>query len=228
MTETPSLLRVHHDDSSAAPAAAVLARAFFEDPMFVFLAPDAEQRRRWLKVVQTAHIEFFSPEGHTYAAVNRDGEIGGAVCLIPPNRYPMRRLAKLRYELRLVLRPSPWCPPLGSLFRGAPYDPASSRMHPWAPHWYVHTLGVDPRQQGKGLGSLLMERAVELADSSGNVLYLETQNEGNLPFYQRHGLQLIGQETPHTQGPTIYGLSRQPSSPSRVSFPTSRQGTIPS
>ncbi len=209
MTSAPSIARVTRKTETGAAAADSLARAFIDDPMFVFLAPDQDQRRRWLQVVQSAHIDLISVEGHTYAACTSSGEVGGAICILPPGRYPMPRPRMWRYELRLVLFPEPWCPPLWSLFRGAPYDPASSSLHPKEPHWFVHTLGVSPDHQSKGLGGLLMERVVELADGTRQPLYLETQNEENLSFYRRFGLEVIGEDTPHTKGPTIFGLLRR-------------------
>lgn len=51
--------------------------------------------------------------------------------------------------------------------------------------WYI---GVDPTQQGKGLGSMMLE--LIKADHEKPV-FLETSNPRNFSFYESHGFELI-------------------------------------
>jgi len=64
--------------------------------------------------------------------------------------------------------------------------------HPDEPHWYLAVLGVDANRQGKGLGSLLMKHALARIDAEGATAYLESSNPRNVPFYERHGFEVIG------------------------------------
>jgi ribosomal protein S18 acetylase RimI-like enzyme len=66
------------------------------------------------------------------------------------------------------------------------------KYHPEEPHWYLATLGVDVNRQGKGLGSILMKHALTRIDREGATAYLESSNPRNIPFYERHGFEVLG------------------------------------
>lgn len=65
-------------------------------------------------------------------------------------------------------------------------------FHPHEPHWYLAVLGVDVNRQGKGLGSILMKHALARVDAERKPAYLESSNPRNIPFYERHGFEVIG------------------------------------
>jgi ribosomal protein S18 acetylase RimI-like enzyme len=66
------------------------------------------------------------------------------------------------------------------------------QYHPHEPHWYLAVLGVDVSRQGRGLGSLLMKYALARVDNERMPAYLESSNPRNIPFYERHGFEVIG------------------------------------
>lgn len=65
-------------------------------------------------------------------------------------------------------------------------------FHPHEPHWYLAVLGVDANRQGKGLGSILMKHVLARVDSDRMPAYLESSNARNIPFYERHGFEVLG------------------------------------
>ncbi len=65
--------------------------------------------------------------------------------------------------------------------------------HPRESHWYLAVLGADVAYQGNGLGSLLMKHALALCDRDRLPAYLESSNPANVPFYRRHGFEVMGQ-----------------------------------
>jgi GNAT superfamily N-acetyltransferase len=50
---------------------------------------------------------------------------------------------------------------------------------------------VEPEQQGKAVGTAIMQHLVEKADEAKVGCYLENSNPRNLPFYQRFGFQTV-------------------------------------
>jgi ribosomal protein S18 acetylase RimI-like enzyme len=66
------------------------------------------------------------------------------------------------------------------------------QYHPHEPHWYLAVLGVDVSRQGRGLGSLLMKHALQRVDAERMTAYLESSNPRNIPFYERHGFEVVG------------------------------------
>ena len=65
--------------------------------------------------------------------------------------------------------------------------------HPEDLHWYLPAMGVDPRVQGKGYGAALLNKSLSACDTSCRLAYLESTNPINVPFYQRHGFEVIGE-----------------------------------
>lgn len=68
-----------------------------------------------------------------------------------------------------------------------------SRLGRTPPFEYeVHTIGVDPAYQGRGIGRRLLEELLAFAD--GGVVYLEvrTDNEAALALYRSTGFEQVG------------------------------------
>ncbi len=67
------------------------------------------------------------------------------------------------------------------------------KFHPTEPHWYLPMIGVDPASQGRGIGAALMTEALRAVDRDGRIAYLESSNPKNIPLYQRHGFEVVGE-----------------------------------
>ena len=76
------------------------------------------------------------------------------------------------------------------------------------PHWYLRLLGVDSGLQGRGLGGLILAYGLARADESGHPCFLETFAERNVPFYLRHGFQLVLDEVEPNSGIRYWGFHR--------------------
>lgn len=81
--------------------------------------------------------------------------------------------------------------------------------HPDKPHWYLHEIGVDPYHQNEGLGSVLMKYALPKCDADGIFSYLESSNPLNVPFYERHGYEVMKVIQVGTS-PTFTLMAREP------------------
>ena len=81
--------------------------------------------------------------------------------------------------------------------------------HPREPHWYLPLIGIDPKHQGKGLGGALLDHALKICDRDGALAYLESSNPRNVPLYQRHGFEILGQ-IQFGSSPTLVPMLRRP------------------
>jgi GNAT superfamily N-acetyltransferase len=66
-----------------------------------------------------------------------------------------------------------------------------AKSHRPQPSWYLAAIGVEPGAQGRGLGRKLLEWGVERAERAGERVYIETNAELNVPFYERAGLRVV-------------------------------------
>jgi GNAT superfamily N-acetyltransferase len=94
------------------------------------------------------------------------------------------------------------------------------RRHPSATeHWYLHHLGVEPRQQGRGLGGDLLRPMLELCDRQGISSYLESSTDRNRALYERNGFSPKGTLSMPAAGPKLRKMWRDPISSSTEQGP---------
>jgi ribosomal protein S18 acetylase RimI-like enzyme len=86
-------------------------------------------------------------------------------------------------------------------------------MHPHEPHWYLATLGTDVAHQGQGVGGALLAPVLAHCDREGLPAYLESSKERNVPFYRRHGFEVVKEVTLPGNGPPIWTMWRDPQGP---------------
>ncbi|WP_306515679.1 ribosomal protein S18-alanine N-acetyltransferase [Corynebacterium sp.] len=62
------------------------------------------------------------------------------------------------------------------------------------PEYEIHTIGVDPRAQRRGVARMLMDNFCYVADRSAAPIFLEvrTDNEPAIALYRRYGFENIG------------------------------------
>ena len=187
-------------------AEACLARAFFPDPLFGFFMP--EKRREYTLLPDVFHA-FVADAGRferTWAATlpaEHDSRVVGAAVWVPPGGMPRPFRRELMMQLRLgrlLLKGS-------NLSIGLKLLAAVDQVHPTEPHWYLALLGTDPAMQGRGVGSALLAPALAQSDTEGVPCYLETQKEENLPFYARHGFEVL-HVVSVPGSPTVWGMQR--------------------
>jgi ribosomal protein S18 acetylase RimI-like enzyme len=187
-------------------AAEVLGRAFFDDPLSVYLLPDERRRARLLPWMYERIVRY----GGMYEGdvVTTPGSVEAVAVWLAPglSGTPIHRLvrcglalAPLKFGLGAV----------GRLMAAGHVERLRPKLMP-QPHWYLWLLGVDPPVQGRGLGSALVEPALRRADAEGVPCYLETHKERNLAFYRKHGFDVLTEGETPSRGPHYWIMTRQP------------------
>ena len=78
------------------------------------------------------------------------------------------------------------------------------------PHWTLVFIGVEPTHRGKGIGGNLIQPILARADSDGIPCYVESVDERNLTFYQRHGFEIVKDGQVPNSGLQVWILVRKP------------------
>lgn len=75
---------------------------------------------------------------------------------------------------------------------------------PEEPCWFLDMVAVHPKQQGSGLGRVLIEHGLALARADYLPAFLETSQVRNVGYYEGLGFEVIGQERAPGGGPEIW------------------------
>lgn len=185
-------------------ALAVLARAFWPDPVFGFFAKTRVQEHQMLPGAFGAFVADAAPFDKCWAARAGDRVVGAAIW-VPPGEMPRTKSREAMLQLRvarLLINGR-------NRVRGINLLAAVDKVHPHEPHWYLALLGTDPLVQGRGAGGRLLQPVLNMADTGGVLTYLETQKPGNIAFYSRHGFT-VADEISIEGSPTVWTMRREP------------------
>ncbi len=178
--------------------AAMLARAFMDDPAMAWIYPDAPERARRLPKLFAL---LFDDDADGMRLLTAQGE--AAALWRGPGNAKAGTAAMLRQAWPL------WRA-LGRHIPRALRLASSIEAHmPAGDFWYLHVTGCDPAAQGRGLGGAVIRAG--LGRVAGRFpAYLETATERNLGFYGALGFQITGEWSVPDGGPRFWSMLRAP------------------
>jgi ribosomal protein S18 acetylase RimI-like enzyme len=184
--------------------AAVLARAFQDDPGLHYVFPTAAERARLMPALFRVVLQQGLRAGEVWttsgaAAGAAVWELwGGAeithdhVEQADPNELPSA-IGTAAFE-----RVTSFFAYLGAVHgRDVP-----------GRHWYLSCLGVDPARQSQGVGGSLLQPILTRAAAEGVPCYLETTQPRAVPFYRKHGFEVLVEDNEPTSGVRIWTFRR--------------------
>ncbi|WP_405453268.1 GNAT family N-acetyltransferase [Streptomyces erythrochromogenes] len=189
--------------TESAAIAALLARAFADDPVMAWMVPAVDRERRTARYFRLAQRQQRPRPGGVRVAATGDGRLLGAALWSGPGCWKpsaVRELAALPEYARVFgLRGMP---------RAGEVQNAMHEAHPDTPHWYLPTVGTDRGLQGMGVGSALLRQQLAECDRLGQPAYLESSNITNIPFYEGLGFRVTGEIRLPGGGPTLWPMWR--------------------
>jgi ribosomal protein S18 acetylase RimI-like enzyme len=186
-------------DGEVGAVAAMLARAFADDPAFRYIYPDPAALASGGTRLFALMIDSDRQAGRVCVAAGLEA----VTCWREPGRSKSGVGEILLHGLPLLnaLR--------GSLGRALKISAAIEAHFPPHPFWYLHIAGCDPAAQGRGLGGAVL-RAGLAGVPDDMPAYLETANPTNIGLYERFGFALTGDWRVGTDGPRFWSMLRPP------------------
>jgi ribosomal protein S18 acetylase RimI-like enzyme len=173
--------------SQIKPAAEMLARAFQDDPSFIYIFPDVSQRKNKLPYLWQCNVRYGVLYGQAYAI---SPNLEGVAVWLPYEKADMSLWGMIRTSPLPMLPKIGWGPcRRGWLFNK--YANAVHKRHAPSRHWFLQSLGVDPVFQGKGHASTLLRAMFAIIDKEDLPCYLDTQTEKNVSMYQHYGFKVV-------------------------------------
>ncbi|PKO02417.1 MAG: hypothetical protein CVU43_07830 [Chloroflexi bacterium HGW-Chloroflexi-5] len=182
------------DPKNKKKAAAVVASAFFNYPMFTFYFPD-EKRRLW---ELPWYMEQTLKCALSYGEVYTNPECSGVIFTLPPGHTKISQWEYMQHGFLLT----PMVLGLKDFARSQECEAFVGETHERLMkdrlHYYLWGLTVDPKVKGTGIGSALLKKVLDIANSASMPVYLETHDEKNVVYYESKGFKLISTEKfPH-------------------------------
>lgn len=184
----------------------VLARAFWDDPMTVYIMPDEQKRMAasaWFFGVAERYV---LRHGDPYTTA---GGVEGCALWLPPGETKTSILGLARAGMLTA----PFRFGIGATWRLMSVLNQFEHLHDRDMpdrHWYLFILGVDPPRQGQGLGSALVAPVLSRADAEHLPCYLETTKEKNVVFYRKHGFDVVVEDDIKGGGLHFWTMKRLP------------------
>jgi GNAT superfamily N-acetyltransferase len=203
-----SVRQLRSDEVAA--AASLLARAFVADPFLGYFMAGPRRRGLALPPFFAAVLRELIDSRAVYVSEHA-GRMAGVAAWLPPEPETPSREARWRSRLASAR--------VRLLFpRAAPQVWAGFEtlggQHPSSPHWYLAFVGIEPTEQGRGLGRQLLDPVLEQADRNSHPCYLETPFPDTRAFYRKLRFDDTAELRPVAGAPPIWTMTRRPVDPS--------------
>jgi ribosomal protein S18 acetylase RimI-like enzyme len=204
MADTSALVLRPATSADVKQLAALLARAFYDDPPLVWLLPNPTTRLSHItRMFETVTGVESLGYGGVDVACGGEEIAGGAVWLPPGHRQP-------GFREKVQAAPSHFWTLAATRGRAAAYGRALEGARPKEPHWYLKAIGVDPAWQGRGVAGLLLRSRLQACDVGGQPAYLEVSQPDGAALYERFGFQRTGDLNMPAGAPAVTAMWRTP------------------
>ena len=185
-------------------ASKILEQAFYTDPLLNFIYGDTIHEPGKLNWFFRATFRLAALYGDCFATAEKDG----VLMMLPPDQTKIT-IGKM-YKSGMLAAPFKmgW-DSFSRLMRFMDFVEKEPKAASSSDHYYLMTVGVLPERQGMGVGKKLMTRALEIVDANKMPCYLETQNQNNVPLYQRFGFEVVSDNEIPQGGLHNWGMLRQ-------------------
>jgi GNAT superfamily N-acetyltransferase len=187
-TQQPQIIDISRE--RVEEATEVLTRAFENYPMMDFFFAHSGDKyvahiREAFRFTCLMRLEL----NDNITGVEIDGRLVAVACISNPERpdWP-ESLQRLFAQFEENVGPAAW-------ERFGQYGELTEKYAVAEPHFYLIAIGVDPAEQGKGYGRLLLDDVQRLSEShpTSTGVALDTETHSNLALYQHCGYQITAQ-----------------------------------
>ena len=175
-----------------------LVSGFHEDPLYVWLYPDAAERPGRLRETFELICDLALPRGHLYTNADRSAAAAWTapgVALVDDDEGE-RFVAMVERHV-------------GARVEDVVEGMARTESErPAEPHFALHSLGVAAASQGRGVGAALVAPVLARCDEDGLPAHLTSSAARNVPFYERLGFRVVAEVPPPGGGPVMRAMIR--------------------
>jgi len=159
----------------------LLTQSFDGNKSVNYLLKQDYKRKLRLEVLMDYSFEICSRFGEVYLSEDRKA---CALVLYPDQKKNTFRTVML--DLKLLLKGIG----LRNVRKAINREEKLKKEYPQEPVYYLWFIGVSVQDQGKGIGSRLLQQLIQDSENQGRTICLETSTFENVPFYQKFNLSI--------------------------------------
>jgi len=158
----------------------ILTNAFSEDSMWKKVFDDEDKNR----VLTEVMVRFCMKYGNV---VSTSDNLEGIMAIAPHDKEMTTLRVILSGSFFLSMKISKEAKKMEILSKAVEEAKKSLNL---GPHIHLLIMGVSQEFQGKGFGGKLLRALIEKAQTEKKSIYLETQKEDNINFYEKYGFSV--------------------------------------
>lgn len=160
--------------------AEILIRSFVDNKSVNYIIKQDEKREQRLKHLMEYSFDVCNLFGDVFISDDRK-----ACALVVVTDRKKVTVKSILLDIKLVLSVTG----LSNINKAISRESAIQKIHPSIPLYYLWFIGVEPSQQGQGIGSKLLNEIIQKGLSENRTICLETSTLKNIPWYEKHGFK---------------------------------------
>ena len=162
----------------------ILTKSFENNQSVNYIAKQDEKRLTRIRSLMDYSFEVCYKFGDVFLSEDRKA---CALVLYPDKKKTTFKSILL--DIKLILS----CIGVENIKRALTRESKIKQLQPKELMYYLWFIGVDPKYQNEGIGSILLDEIIEDSEKKERPIYLETSTLKNLPWYQKFGFQIYNE-----------------------------------
>lgn len=159
----------------------ILTESFDANLSVNYLVPQDKKRKQRIRKLMEYSFEICYLYGDIFLT---EDKAGCALILFPDKKK--NNLKSIFLDIKLILS----CIGISNIKKALTRESKIKNLQPKIPMYYLWFIGVDPSQQNKGTGTVLMKEIIDDAHNMQRPIYLETSTLKNIPWYEKFGFRI--------------------------------------
>src|SRR5665647_2128310 len=162
----------------------ILAESFNNNQSVNYIIKQDKKRNQRIRKLMEYSFEVFYLFGDVFLSDDRKG---CALILLPDKKRT--NLKSILLDVKLIIT----CTGLANLAKAMSRESKIKKLHPKELMYYIWFIGVDKKEQNKGIGTALLKEVINQSISMNRSVYLETSTLKNIPWYEKFGFKIYNE-----------------------------------
>lgn len=158
----------------------ILSKSFDDNKSVNYIIQQDAKRKQRIRNLMAYSFDLCHSFGDVFISDNKKG----CALLLAPDKKKTT-ISTILWDIKLALSAIG----LPNIMRAMKREAAIKKVHPDEKIYYLWFIGVDDSEQGKGIGSDLMNSIIKESSLQNRTICLETSTIKNLPWYEKFGFK---------------------------------------